>query len=382
MKVLILGGDGYLGWPTAMYLSNLGHEVHLVDNLAKRQWEASVGVSSLFPVPTFHERVKSWNAVRPQKSMSMTVCDIATNRSLLYKIFEKFLPDAVVHYAEQPSAPYSMMSADTVLYTQQNNVSGTLNLIMAILHSKRDCHIIKLGTMGEYGTPNIDIEEGWIDIHHNGRDDRVLYPKKPGSWYHLSKVHDSHNLEFSTRVWGLQVTDLNQGIVYGTDTDESWLHPDLAISFHYDEYFGTAVNRFLCQAAIGMPLTVYGKGSQIRGWLNIKDTLKCIRLAIENPADEGEFRVMNQFTQQFSIYDLAHMVSEGIGRRNEVQHIPNPRVEEEDHYYNAKHSALEDLGLDPIYINSGIIKSMYDAVKRFHDNIDKDVIMPTVEWKR
>ena len=380
MKVLILGGDGYLGWPTAMHLASNDFEVCLVDSLAKRQWEESVGVSPLFPIPTFHDRVKKWNSFFEKSKMEFHICDIAENRHLLYKIIDEFYPDAIVHYAEQPSAPFSHIDADRVLYTQRNNVMGTLNLIMAVLHTNKDCHIIKLGTMGEYGTPNIDIEEGWLDVCHNGREDRVLYPKNPGSWYHLSKVHDSHNLEFATRVWGLRVTDLNQGIVYGTDTDESWLHSDFALSFHYDQYFGTAINRFLCQAATGMPLTVYGGGSQTRGWLNIIDTLRCVRLAIENPAGDFEFRVMNQFTQQFSVEHLAAMIKDATECK--IEHIPNPRVEQEDHYYNAKHSALEDLGLDPVYITDSIIKKMYSVVKKYSDNIDTNIIMPTVRWRR
>lgn len=379
MRILILGGDGYLGWPTAMYLAIRGHDIHLVDNLAKRGWEASVGVEPLFTILPLHERVRKWNETK-QTKMGFTICDIAENRALLYKVVDTFQPDTIVHYAEQPSAPYSMMDAEHCVYTQSNNVTGTLNTLMSVLHTNPSIHIVKLGTMGEYGTPNIDIEEGWLDVQHNGRTDRMLYPKKPGSWYHLSKVHDSHNLEFACRIWGLKVTDLNQGVVYGTDTDETWLVTGLATSFHYDQYFGTVINRFLAQAAAEIPLTVYGTGDQTRGYLNIIDTLRCVELAIENPAEEGEFRVMNQFTQQFSILDLARMVSDLTGV--EWSCIPNPRVEMEDHYYNAKHSALEDLGLTPQLLDNETLETMYRVVYKERRRINKDVIMPTVRWKR
>lgn len=380
MRILILGGDGYLGWPTAMHLAMRGHIVRVVDNLAKHQWEAEVNASPLWPTNPFHERIALWNAHYPENTIKGWVCDIATNRSLLYKIFDKFAPETVVHYAEQPSAPYSQMGAEQVVYTQQNNVTGTLNLVLAVLHHNPACHIVKLGTMGEYGTPNIDIEEGWLDVEHNGRKDRVLYPKRPGSWYHLSKVHDSANLEYACRTWGLRVTDLNQGVVYGTDTDETRLHRDLATSFHYDAIFGTVINRFVTQAVAGVPLTVYGNGSQTRGFLDIRDTLRCVELACNNPASAGEFRVMNQFTEEFDINDLAGMVSDATGAK--IQHIENPRVEAEDHYYNAKHTALIDLGLEPHGFLESTIQRMAEKVEIYAGLINKEVIMPTVKWKQ
>jgi UDP-sulfoquinovose synthase len=362
MKILILGGDGYLGWPTAMYLAARGHEIAVVDDLSKRQLEAEVGFSPLWPIPPFAQRILTWNKTATNHQMRMWICNIAMNRSLLYKIIDEFSPEAVVHYAEQPSAPYSMMTAKAAVDTQLNNVSGTLNLIMAILHHNVDCHIVKLGTMGEYGTPNIDIEEGWLDVTHEGRTDRVLFPKRPGSWYHLSKVHDSHNLEFACRTWGLRVTDLNQGIVYGTGTDETWLSSELSTSFHYDAIFGTVINRFITQAVAGSPLTVYGSGSQTRGFLDIRDTIRCIELACETPPDAGTFRVINQFTESFSINDLAGAVQELTGC--EITHLENPRVEQEDHYYNAKHTALEDLGLKPHLLIKETLEDMIRQVKR------------------
>jgi UDP-sulfoquinovose synthase len=380
MRILILGGDGYLGWPTAMHLSAQGHKICVLDNLAKRKWEAEVNASPLWSVQSFRERVRTWNRINEKNQIEIEVCDIATNRSLLYKIFDEFAPETVVHYAEQPSAPYSQMGAEQVVYTQQNNVTGTLNLILAILHHNPSCHIVKLGTMGEYGTPDIDIEEGWLDVTHNGRTDRVLYPKRPGSWYHLSKVHDSHNLEFATRTWSLRVTDLNQGIVYGTDTDETWLDQGLATSFHYDAIFGTVINRFITQAVAKEPLTVYGSGTQQRAFLDIRDTLSCVQLACESPAEEGEFRVMNQFTEEFSILDLARRIADLSATTYSC--IPNPRIEAEDHYYNAKHTKLIDLGLEPHLLSDNTLWSMIKKVEKHKKRINTDAFLPTVKWRQ
>jgi len=380
MKILILGGDGYLGWPTAMYLSSGGHTIGVVDNLAKRKWEAEVGCGPLWPIPPLHDRVRAWNnsTLSNDYHMEMWICDIAENRSLLYKIMEGFKPDTIIHYAEQPSAPYSQMDAGRVVYTQQNNIIGTLNILMAVLHHDTNIHIVKLGTMGEYGTPNIDIEEGWLDVEHKGRGERVLYPKRPGSWYHLSKVHDSHNLEFACRTWGLRVTDLNQGIVYGTHTNETRRAAALRTSFHYDAIFGTVLNRFITQSVAGEPLTVYGSGTQTRGFLDIRDTIRCVELACETPPDGGTFRVMNQFTEQYAVIDLANMVSDATGAK--VQHISNPRVEAEDHYYNAAHTKLIDLGLSPHHLTEEMIETMVLEVERFKDNINPTAIYPTVKW--
>jgi len=392
MRILILGGDGYLGWPTAMYLATKGHKVGVVDNLAKRKWEAEVGSSPLWPISSLQERIKIWHEINEvefqcnyQHTMEMFVCDIAENRHLLYKIIEGFKPDTIVHYAEQPSAPYSQMDAQACVYTQRNNVLGTLNVLMAVLHADKSIHIVKLGTMGEYGTPNIDIEEGWLDVTHKGRTDKVLYPKKPGSWYHLSKVHDSHNLEFACRTWGIRVTDLNQGVVYGTDTNETLLNDRLATSFHYDAIFGTVLNRFITQAVEGVPLTVYGTGTQTRGLINIRDTIRCIELACETPADAGTFRVMNQFTEQFSIMQLAKRVQAVAIKAGVIcvmNTIPNPRVEKENHYYNAKHTALTNLGLIPHLLTDDVLLDIYRQVEKHKSNINKDMIQPTVKWRQ
>jgi UDP-sulfoquinovose synthase len=382
MKILILGGDGYLGWPTAMYLSKQGYEVAVLDNMIKHFWEAEVGVEPLAQTRPLHVRTRRWKELTGN-DIKVFVCDIAENPKCLYNAIDEFKPNAVVHFAEQPSAPFSMIDRDKCISTQQNNVNGTLNLIFAIQHTNPDIHIIKLGTMGEYGTPNIDIEEGWLDVEHNGRKDRVLYPKKPHSFYHLSKVHDSNNLEFVCRVWGLRVTDLNQGAVYGVDTNETKMHSDLLTSFHYDSIFGTVINRFIVQSAKQIPMTVYGSGGQKRGFLNIIDTIRCIELAIENAADKGEFRVFNQFTEQFSLNELANKVyevSKSIGLSPGIEHISNPRVEMEDHYYNARNSRLPDLGLQPVLLTNNIIEEMLKTVIHSIDRVDEDLIYPEIKW--
>jgi len=383
MRILILGGDGYLGWPTAMSFSNAGHEVMVVDNLAKRQWEAEVDGTPLEPVPSLRHRVRVWRETTGRE-IAVGIGDIAENHRFLYHVVAEFEPEAVVHYAEQPSAPYSMMGRDHAAQTQRNNVVGTLNLLHAMKKHVPDAQLVKLGTMGEYGTPNIDIEEGWIDVHHNGRSDRLPFPKVPGSFYHLSKVHDSHNIHFACRIWGLAATDLNQGVVYGITTDETALDPELRTSFHYDAVFGTALNRFCAQAVAGVPLTVYGAGGQKRGFLNIRDTIQCVRLAIENPAAGGEFRVLNQFTEVFSVLELAELVAsaaEKIGFNASVDHIANPRIEAEEHYYNPRNDALLALGLKPRLLSEELIESMLVTIAESASRIDVATIMPDVLWR-
>lgn len=381
MRVLVLGGDGYLGWPTAMYFSNRGHSVSVVDNLSKRSWEQELGVVPLIPIQDLPRRVSMWKHITGH-SIRWYNGDI-TNYEFVDSVVSRELPDAVIHYGEQPSAPYSMRDYEHAKFTQVNNVVGTLAVMFSVFARSKDTHIIKLGTMGEYGTPNIDIEEGYLVIEHNGRSDVLPYPKQPPSFYHLSKVHDSHNLQFGSRIWGLRVTDLNQGIVYGVSTPESRKHPDLATSFHYDETFGTVINRFMTQALCGYPLTVYGKGRQRRGFLNILDTLQCVELAVRNPAEVGQCRVFNQFTEQFSVGDLARMVksaSERRGRQVEIRNVENPRVESEDHYYNAKHTALLDLGLKPHYLTEDELVNMMDEIQPYVDRVNRGIIMPTTRW--
>jgi len=384
MRILVLGGDGYLGWPTAMYFSIRGHNVMIVDSLSKRLWEAECEALPLWPVPTIHQRVRHWHDVSG-KSIGITIVDIAANDRQLYQMLGDFQPEAIIHYAEQPSAPFSMISRQKAVQTQQNNVVGTLNLLFAMKSRCPDAHLVKLGTMGEYGTPNIDIEEGFLEITHNGRKDTLPFPKQPGSFYHLSKVHDSHNIMFACKVWGLRATDLNQGVVYGMETEETRLAPDLLrTSFHYDAVFGTALNRFCVQAALGVPLTVYGKGGQTRGFLNIQDTIQCVDLTVRNPPGPEEYRVFNQFTEIFTVAELAERVKgagKHLGLNVTINHIPNPRAEQEQHYYNPSHTKLTELGLKPRRLSDVLIEEMLEAVIRAKGHVDEQVLYPTVKWR-
>jgi UDP-sulfoquinovose synthase len=376
---LVLGGDGYLGWPTALHLSAAGHDVAVCDNFARRGYDEELGVESLVPIATLDERVAAWLEVSG-KAIKPYVGDLC-DPEFVHAMVGEFRPDTIVHFGEQRAAPYSMISQKHAVYTQTNNVVGNLNVMYAIADIDRDIHLVKLGTMGEYGTPNIDIEEGWITIEHNGRSDRVMFPKRPGSFYHLSKVHDSHNIEFGCRIWGLRATDLNQGVVYGADTEQTKLDPRLATRFDYDGVFGTVLNRMVIQAVLGHPLTVYGNGTQTRGLINIVDTAECIRIASENPADRGEFRVFNQFTEQMSVRQIADTIAAEFPGECTIEQLDNPRVEAENHYYNARHSALEDLGLEPTLLSMTLIDHLFDVVERHKDRVDLAAIMPTVRWR-
>ncbi|MFS8875037.1 NAD-dependent epimerase/dehydratase family protein [Synechococcus sp. R5-13] len=382
MKVLVIGGDGYCGWATALYLSNRGYEVAILDSYVRRLWDLQLGVSTLTPIAQLEQRVDRWKGLTG-KDIPIFVCDV-TNYEALISCMRRFPPDAIVHFGEQRSAPYSMISREHAVMTQVNNVVGTLNILYAIKEEFPDCHLVKLGTMGEYGTPNIDIEEGYITIEHNGRKDTLPYPKQPGSMYHLSKVHDSHNIHFACRVWGLRATDLNQGVVYGVLTEETGMDEVLINRLDYDGVFGTALNRFCIQAAVGHPLTVYGKGGQTRGFLDIRDTVRCVELAIAHPAEPGQFRVMNQFTEQFSVEQLALLVQKAgatMGLKVEINHLENPRVELEEHYYNAKNTKLLDLGLQPHYLSDSLLDSLLNFALKYKDRVDVRQILPKVKWK-
>ncbi len=381
-RVMIIGGDGYCGWATALHLSKRGYAVSIVDNLCRRTMDDQLGFNSLTPIKGIHERVRKWKEVSG-KDIDLFIGDVC-DYEFLSAAFKKFEPTACVHFGEQRSAPYSMMDRTRAVFTQTNNVMGTINVLYAIKEFSPECHMIKLGTMGEYGTPNIDIEEGYITITHNGRTDTLPYPKQGGSFYHLSKCHDSANMLFCTKAWNIRTTDLNQGVVYGISTDETDMHPDLVNRLDYDAVFGTALNRFCIQAAVGHPMTVYGKGGQTRGFLNIKDTVRCIQIACDNPAPYGEMKVYNQFTEQFSVNQLAEMITEAgkkVGLSPEVISVPNPRTEMEEHYYNAKNSKLQDLGLDPINMRGDFLEDLLKTIVSHKDRVDQRLILPGVNWK-
>jgi UDP-sulfoquinovose synthase len=379
MRILVLGGDGYLGWPSALHLSAAGHDVAIADNFVRRTYDHEMGVSSLVPIHPMPVRTAAWKELTGREITSYfgDLCDA----EFTHRIIREFRPDSVVHFAEQRSAPYSMIDQKHAVYTQVNNVVGNLNLLYAIAEIDPSIHLVKLGTMGEYGTPNIDIEEGWIDLTHKGRTDRMLFPKRPGSFYHLSKVHDSHNIEFACRIWGLRATDLNQGIVYGQETEETALDDRLSTRFDYDAVFGTVLNRMVIQAVLGTPLTVYGQGGQTRGMIDIRDTCECIRISCENPADAGEFRVFNQFTESMTVREIADTIQAAYPGPSTIELVDNPRVELEGHYYRAAHTKLLDLGLAPHLLEGTLISSLFKIADRYRDRADMAAIPPTVRWR-
>ncbi|MGB8274935.1 MAG: NAD-dependent epimerase/dehydratase family protein [Alphaproteobacteria bacterium] len=381
MNILVLGADGYLGWATCMYLSKRGHSVTAVDNYLRRTAARWLDAEPLIDVPNLHRRAELWREASGRE-VTVAVGDV-TDYRFLSEVFRDGAFDAVVHYAEIPSAPFSMMSRDAAARTIDNNLMSTLNVVFAVRDLAPGCQIVKLGTMGEYGTPNIDIEEGYLEVRHKGRAHTFLYPKTPGSIYHLTKVQDSDLLYFAARVWNLAITDLNQGPVYGIETGEMGGDERLAPLFAYDDIFGTVLNRFVVQAVAGHPLTVYGKGGQTRGYLNILDTLQCVELAITKPARKGEFRVLNQFTEVFTVNELAdHVARVGNGMKLDVKiaQVPNPRREAEEHYYNPRNTALKELGLKPHPLTDDVVAGMIAYVRRHRDSIRREYIPPRVKW--
>ncbi|WP_434782182.1 NAD-dependent epimerase/dehydratase family protein [Ferrovum myxofaciens] len=383
MRVLILGGDGYLGWPTAMDFAAKGHDVWVMDNYMRRNIARETCSEALMPNPNLHDRAEIFHALTGGK-IHVVVGNCADYR-LLSKVFVECQPETVIHYAEQPSAPYSMRGFDEARLTFNNNLNATFNLIWAVMEHAPSCHIVKLGTMGEYGTPNIDIEEGWLEVEHNGRKDKFLFPRQAGSLYHTTKVLDTDLLWFYVRTHGLRVTDLMQGPVYGLASEQSEMDERLLPNFHYDDIFGTVVNRFLVQAVASVPLTIYGKGGQTRGYLNLKDTLQCVELAMNTPVEPGKLRILNQFTEQFSVKQLAEKVQRvgnAMGLNVQIKNIDNPRKELEEHYYNAKHYGLLEMGLKPHYMTEEVIAEMLEMVARYKSGIDRNKIEPRVRWKQ
>jgi UDP-sulfoquinovose synthase len=380
--VIVLGGDGYLGWPTCLHLSARGHDVVAVDNFTRRRLVLEARSRSATPIQTLHNRAEAWEELTGHRIGVETfdVCDYEP----LAELVRRFSPQAIINYGQIPSAPYSMISRRHAVSTQVNNIVGNLNVIFAILELAPECHLVKLGTMGEYGTPDIDIEEGFLRIEHNGRSDTLPFPKLPGSWYHASKVHDSHNIHLASRIYGLRATDLNQGVVYGIHTAETERDDRLLTRFDYDEQFGTALNRFCVQAVLGCPLTVYGQGEQRRGFLNIRDTMRCVELAALNPPEAGEFRVFNQFTEVFSVKELADEVRQaatGLGLDVEIAELDNPRIERAEHYYNPTHTKLVDLGLQPTPLSDELVRSVLATLTRYKDRLSTRAILPVTKWR-
>lgn len=382
MKILILGGDGFLGWPTAMHLSNKGHEVMVVDNYLRRNLARELNVEPLFDNPNLHKRVKIWKKVSG-KEIKIEIGDCA-DYAFISKIVKDFRPEGIVHYAEQPSAPCSMIDQSNAEMTLSNNLRTTLNLVYAVKNFAPDAHIVKIGTMGEYGTPKIDIEEGWIDIEHKGKRDRFIFPRAAGSLYHTTKIMDTDMLWFYVRVWKIRVTDLMQGPVYGIHTPETEMDERLYPNFNYDEIFGTVVNRFVVQAVAGHPLTIYGKGGQTRGYLNINDTMQCIELSLSNPARPGELRIFNQLTETLSVNKIAEQVKrvgDKLGLNVEIRHVENPRKEAEEHYYNPAHTGLRELGLQPHFLTDEVMEKLLKSIIPYKDKIDTSKFMPKIKWE-
>lgn len=394
-NILILGGDGYLGWPSAMYFSIRGHDVTVVDNYFRRNIGDQINAKMLYQVPTLIERAKIWHKETGYE-IKVIIGDLK-NPEFMRSLFTgknveydwsitnsfNYTPDAVIHYAEQPSAPYSILNYKTANFTISNNLLVTNNLLFAIKDLAPNTHIIKLGTMGEYGTPNIDIEEGWIDIESNGRKGTFLFPRQGGSLYHTTKIMDTDLIWFAVRTWGLKVTDLMQGPVYGIETEESKINEKLMTIFNYDEVFGTVINRFMVQAVSNYPLTVYGKGGQSRGYLNLEDSLQCTYISFKNMAKSGELRIYNQIMETFTVNELAKITQESaneLGYQVKINHIENPREEQEEHYYNPKYNKLTDLGVKPHLLSTNYMIEMIKVIEKFKPNIIKDVIFNGIKW--
>jgi UDP-sulfoquinovose synthase len=364
-----------------MRFSAHGHAVLAVDSLIKRTWEREADVAPLAPVLSLEERAQLWQRTSGLE-ISTAIGDIC-EAGFIEQLIWTFKPDVLVDFAQQPSAPFSMLSEERAVRTQLNNVVGTLRILFALRRHAPDCHLIKLGSMGEYGTPNIDIEEGFLEVEHHGRRDLLPFPKQPGSIYHLSKVHDSHNIAFACKTWDLRASDLNQGVVYGLDTEQTQLHPQLRTSFHYDAIFGTVLNRFCVQALAGCPLTVHGRGGQTRGFLNIVDTLQSIEAVAAYPPNRAEYRVFNQFMEQFSVRELAERVmtaARALGYSPQVQSVDNPRVEAEEHYYNAVHLGLQKLGVRPHLLTPDVLISLLRHLRQFTSNVNPRALEPGHAW--
>lgn len=382
MKVLITGIDGYSGWPLALHLLSRGHEIVGVDNFVTRKRVKEVGSWSATPIKSFVARQKAVEQ-HLNKKIGFYKGDV-TDYDFVKNVIQTEKPDSIVHLAEQRSAPYSMIDIKHAVDTQVENITGTLNILYAINEAHPDCHLVKMGTMGEYGTPNIDIPEGFFDIEYNGRKDRLPFPRQGGSWYHWSKVYDSGNVMFASKIWKLKATDVMQGVIYGIRTQEM-THNSLLTRFDFDEVWGTALNRFAAEAVLGLPITPYGAGNQIRGFIALEDSMQSLRLAVENPPKSSEYRVFNQFDKAYSINELADMtlrIAEELGLHTKIEHPPDPRIEAERHYYNPIHEHLPNLGYKCTRELEDVLREIIKDLIHYKSRIKKkeNVLMPVVKW--
>lgn len=383
MRVFIAGIDGYLGWALAQYLTMRGHEVAGVDKFLRRQWVDEMGSQSAVPIASIEERLRAFQE-RYGAPLRFWEGDLL-DYPLLVNMLNDFQPDAIVHLAEMPSAPYSMIDQAHAAFTHTNNVIGSLNLLWAMREAAPNAHLVKLGTMGEYGTPNLDIPEGFFEIEYRGRKDRLPFPRQANSFYHLTKVHDTNNTMFACRTWGLAATDIMQGVVFGTRIDEMGDDPRLRSRLDFDQCFGTAINRFACQAVIDHPLTVYGTGGMTRGFLPMRDSMQCLTLAVENPPKPGEYRVFNQFEECYTIEELALKVQQAareVGLETTIQYYDNPRTERDQHYYNPDRQHLIDLGYTPTHDVVAEVKIMLADLMPHRARIlaRRDILLPDIRW--
>ena len=382
MKIFIAGIDGYLGWPLALHLASRGHEVGGADAFFRRQWVEEVGGQSALPITSMKERIE---VSKPHFGQICFWEGDLRDYAFISRIIEEFRPDAIVHLGECPSAPYSMIDVHHANFVQTNNISTTFNLLFAIRDICPASHLVKLGTMGEYGTPNVDIPEGFFEIEFRGRRDRFPFPRQAGSWYHWSKVHGSNNVMFACKIWNISATDIMQGVVFGTRIDEMNLDERLLTRFDFDQVFGTSVNRYCAQAVVGHPLTPFGKGFQKRGFLPLRDSIQCITLALEKTPNTGQYRVLNQFEEVYDVTELAikvQKVAHQLGYEVEIRNLENPRVEMEDHYYRPDHQNLFDLGYRPTHDVEAEIRIMLQDLLKYRQRIDtkKDLFTPDVRW--